>query len=56
VAWALAGEPRGDDARMLELLAPFRGHRGRVCTLLEAAGITAPRFGPRRPVRSFATY
>jgi 3-methyladenine DNA glycosylase/8-oxoguanine DNA glycosylase len=56
VAWALAGEPRGDDARMLELLAPFAGHRGRVCTLLEATGITAPRFGPRRPVRSFATY
>ena len=22
VAWALAGEPRGDDARMLELLEP----------------------------------
>lgn len=51
VAWALAGEPRGDDARMLELLAPFRGHRGRVCTLLETAGIRAPRFGPRMPVR-----
>lgn len=56
VAWALAGEPRGDDARMLALLAPFRGHRGRVCALLEAAGIGAPRYGPRMPVRSFATY
>lgn len=56
VAWALAGEPRADDARMLELLAPFRGHRGRVCTLLAIAGISAPRFGPRMPVRSFATY
>lgn len=56
VAWALAGEPRGDDARMLELLAPFRGHRGRVCALLAAAGIGAPRFGPRAPVRSFAAY
>jgi 3-methyladenine DNA glycosylase/8-oxoguanine DNA glycosylase len=56
VSWALAGEPRGDDARMLELLAPFRGHRGRVCALLEAAGIGAPRYGPRMPVRSFATY
>lgn len=30
VAWALAGEPRGDDARMLELLAPYAGQRGRV--------------------------
>jgi 3-methyladenine DNA glycosylase/8-oxoguanine DNA glycosylase len=56
VAWALAGEPRGDDTRMLELLAPFRGHRGRVCTLLAAAGIAAPRFGPRLPLRSFADY
>jgi 3-methyladenine DNA glycosylase/8-oxoguanine DNA glycosylase len=56
VAWALAGEPRGDDARMLALLEPFRGHRGRVCALLEIAGIAAPRFGPRMPVRSFTTY
>jgi 3-methyladenine DNA glycosylase/8-oxoguanine DNA glycosylase len=56
VAWALAGEPRGDDARMLELLAPFTGHRGRVCLLLKVAGIGAPRFGPRLPIRSFNTY
>lgn len=50
VAWALAGEPRGDDTRMLALLAPFPGHRGRVCGLLAAAGISAPRYGPRMPV------
>ncbi|MEU1756541.1 DNA-3-methyladenine glycosylase 2 family protein [Micromonospora matsumotoense] len=56
VAWALAGEARGDDARMLDLLAPFRGHRGRVCLLLAVAGIQAPRFGPRMPVRSFARF
>lgn len=56
VAWALAGEPRGDDARLLELLEPFRGHRGRVCRLLEAAGVQAPRYGPRMPIRSFARY
>jgi 3-methyladenine DNA glycosylase/8-oxoguanine DNA glycosylase len=56
VAWALAGEARGTDARMLELLEPFRGHRGRVCGLLAAAGIMAPKFGPRMPVRSFATF
>ncbi|MGK5739145.1 DNA-3-methyladenine glycosylase family protein [Micromonospora sp. URMC 103] len=56
VAWALAGEPRGDDARMLALLEPFRGHRGRVCVLLEAAGIQAPKYGPRAPIRSFARY
>jgi 3-methyladenine DNA glycosylase/8-oxoguanine DNA glycosylase len=47
VSWALAGEPRGDDARMLELLAPFAPHRGRVCRLLELAGLFAPRRGPR---------
>lgn len=47
VAWAFAHEPRGDDARMLELLEPFRGHRGRVIRYLGAAGITAPRRGPR---------
>jgi 3-methyladenine DNA glycosylase/8-oxoguanine DNA glycosylase len=52
VAWALAGEPRGDDARMLELLAPFPGHRGRVIALLKTAGITPPAYGPRSPLRS----
>lgn len=56
VAWALAGDPRGDDTRMLELLSPFRGHRGRVCVLLAAAGIAAPRYGPRLAPRSFAHY
>jgi 3-methyladenine DNA glycosylase/8-oxoguanine DNA glycosylase len=52
VAWTLAGEPRGTDRRMLELLEPYHGHRGRVQCLLEASGIVAPRFGPRMPVRS----
>ena len=56
VAWALAGEPRGTDERMLALLAPFAGHRGRVCDLLAAGGIGAPRFGPRQPLRSFAGF
>ncbi len=56
VAWALAGEPRADDTRMLALLEPFRGHRGRVCLLLEADGRHAPRFGPRMPIRSFARF
>jgi len=50
VTFALTGEPRGSDARMLELLEPFVGHRGRVCLLIESAGITAPKYGPRRPV------
>jgi 3-methyladenine DNA glycosylase/8-oxoguanine DNA glycosylase len=38
VARALAGEPRGDDRRMLELLEPYRGERFRVLRLLLAAG------------------
>ena len=56
VAWALAGEARGTDERMLELLEPFRGHRGRVCALLASGGIRAPKFGPRMPIRSFARF
>lgn len=51
VSWVLAGEPRGTDERMLELLEPYRGHRGRVCTLLESAGLSAPRYGPRQPIQ-----
>jgi 3-methyladenine DNA glycosylase/8-oxoguanine DNA glycosylase len=54
VCWTLAGEPRGTDARMLELLEPYRGQRGRVQRLLEAGGASAPRFGPRQPLRSIA--
>lgn len=47
VAFALAGEPRGTDARMLALLEPYRGHRAQVIRLLELSGIAAPRYGPR---------
>jgi 3-methyladenine DNA glycosylase/8-oxoguanine DNA glycosylase len=47
VAWALAREARADDARMLELLEPYAGQRGRVIRLLEVSGIRPPRFGPR---------
>jgi 3-methyladenine DNA glycosylase/8-oxoguanine DNA glycosylase len=68
VAWVLAGEARAGsresapgrlspaDRRMLELLEPFAGHRGRVCALLKYGGPAAPRFGPRMPIRSFAAY
>ncbi|MCB9592015.1 MAG: DNA-3-methyladenine glycosylase 2 family protein [Sandaracinaceae bacterium] len=51
VAFALAGESRGDDARMLELLEPFRPHRARVVAMLAMSGKSPPRFGPRLPVR-----
>ena len=54
VAWALAGEPRADDRRMLELLEPYRGHRGRVIRLLKAGGIHAPKYGPKTAIRSIS--
>ena len=54
VAWALAGEARADDARMLELLEPYRGHRGRVIRLVVAGHPGPPRFGPRLPLKSIA--
>ncbi|MDP9295131.1 MAG: DNA-3-methyladenine glycosylase 2 family protein, partial [Actinomycetota bacterium] len=55
VAWALAGEPRAGDARMLELLEPYLGQRGRVCLMLELAAPRPPRYGPRMAVRSIET-
>jgi 3-methyladenine DNA glycosylase/8-oxoguanine DNA glycosylase len=51
VGWALAREPRGTDERMLELLEPYRGQRGRVIRLLEASGMRAPAYGPRLAAR-----
>lgn len=53
-AWALAGEPRADDARMLELLEPYRGQRARVQRLLEVGRVAAPRYGPRMAPRRIA--
>ena len=52
VSWLLAGEPRGDDERMLELLEPYRGQRARVVMLLELSGMWPPRYGPRRAPRT----
>lgn len=51
VSWALVGEREADDARMLELLAPFAGHRWRVIKLLRAGGPKLPRRRPRKPMR-----
>jgi 3-methyladenine DNA glycosylase/8-oxoguanine DNA glycosylase len=53
IAWGLANEDRADDARMLELLDEFRPHRARVIRLIQAAGISAPKYGPRSAVREF---
>lgn len=46
VCWFFDGAP-GSDARMLELLEPWRGHRQRVVRLLRASGHRKPSFGPR---------
>jgi len=54
VGYALEGTVRSTDERMLELLEPYRGHRARVIRLIGVAGIVAPRFGPRMPLRNFA--
>jgi 3-methyladenine DNA glycosylase/8-oxoguanine DNA glycosylase len=53
VSYALTGERRGTDERMLELLAPWPGHRGRVLRLLTRSGRYPDRRGPRMAVRSF---
>ncbi len=52
VAWNLAGEPRADDDRMLELLEPYAGHRGRAARLLKMGGSSPPKYGPKNAVRS----
>jgi 3-methyladenine DNA glycosylase/8-oxoguanine DNA glycosylase len=56
VTFALAGEPRGTDARMLELLEPYRGQRARVVRLLQTSGIRAPRYGPRLSARGIEDF
>lgn len=50
VAWTLAREERGTDGRMLELLEPFAGHRGRACLLLHDGHLRAPKRGPKQPI------
>lgn len=47
VSWLLAGEERGTDERMAELLEPFAGHRRRVVHYLGRTGTKAPRYGAR---------
>lgn len=46
VGYAMTGS-RVDDDGMLELLAPWSGHRQRVIRLILASGIAEPRRGPR---------
>ena len=56
VSWALAGEPRGTDERMIELLEQYRGHRQRVVRLLHLGGIGAPKYGPRTSPRNIRNH
>jgi hypothetical protein len=39
---------------MLELLEPYRGHRGLVLRMIAVGAGAAPRFGPRQELRSIA--
>jgi 3-methyladenine DNA glycosylase/8-oxoguanine DNA glycosylase len=55
VGWTLARR-KTDDAGMLELLAPYAGHRYRVTRLIELGGSLPPRRGPRMPVRDYRAF
>lgn len=54
IGYALEGTARSTDERMLELLEPYRGQRGRVIRLITLAGVAAPRFGPKKPLRDIS--
>ena len=56
VAFNLDGVARGTDERMLELLEPYAGQRGRVVRMLARHGSPPPKFGPKKrilPMRSW---
>jgi 3-methyladenine DNA glycosylase/8-oxoguanine DNA glycosylase len=52
VGWALVGEKVDDDG-MLELLAPYQGHRYRAVRMIELSGLHPPRRGPRYAGRDY---
>ena len=52
VGWALTRQ-KVDDAGMLELLAPYAGHRHRAARLLVLSGMGPPRRGPRNAPRDY---
>ena len=56
VAWALEREPRANDERMLELLEPYRGQRGRVLSAIVTTAGKAPSFGARKPILPMARW
>jgi 3-methyladenine DNA glycosylase/8-oxoguanine DNA glycosylase len=51
VVYALTGRRGGDDDAMLELLEPFRPHRGRAARLLKMGVGKPPARGPKRRLR-----
>jgi endonuclease III len=55
VGWTLTRRVT-DDLGMLELLAPYAGHRYRVTRLIELGGSHPPRRGPRMPVRDYRAF
>ena len=54
VVYAFTGLRGGDDDAMLELLAPFAPHRGRVARLIKTGYGPPPRRAPRARLRAFA--
>lgn len=54
IGYALTGERRGDDVRMLELLAPYTGQRHRAARLILLSGRRPPRRAPRYAPRDIA--
>ncbi|OFI37384.1 3-methyladenine DNA glycosylase [Arthrobacter sp. SW1] len=50
VGYALTGE-KTDDAGMLALMEPWRGHRQRVVRMLGLSGFRKPAFGPRMTIQ-----
>ena len=55
VSYALAGERRGTDERMIELLEPYRGQRNRVVRLLVMSGAGPARRAPRQRILPLAS-
>jgi len=56
VAWAIEREPRATDERMLELLEPYRGQRGRVLSAIVTTAGKAPSFGPSKRILPIAKW
>lgn len=55
VGWALTGR-KADDAEMMRLLEPYRGHRHRACLLVGLTGLRPPARGPRQSARDYRSF